>query len=200
MPISHALGGASAEPRPPSQALGGPPLSPAHALPAGSKASESLLARARCYGILGQKKTSMLDFNAVLRAEPENVPALCGRALVHLALGQQQVLDPRPRPSGDGLAGRRPTPSGTGPAKPSSGAPTGAPDHEPRLHCLFPSRILVHGVSGTPFRAPAPGCSGCRTRCVGRSRRGLGRLQGSPGSWAVQAVQAAAHAHPGGEY
>ncbi|XP_006885990.1 PREDICTED: tetratricopeptide repeat protein 34 [Elephantulus edwardii] len=57
---------------------------------AGGQASESLLARARCYGFLGQKKTAMFDFNAVLRGEPGNVPALCGRALVHLALGQQK--------------------------------------------------------------------------------------------------------------
>ncbi|XP_062049380.1 LOW QUALITY PROTEIN: tetratricopeptide repeat protein 34 [Lepus europaeus] len=57
---------------------------------AGSQASESLLTRARCYGLLGQKKTAMFDFNSVLRAEPGNVQALCGRALVHLALGQQQ--------------------------------------------------------------------------------------------------------------
>ncbi|EAW61136.1 hCG2042423, partial [Homo sapiens] len=34
---------------------------------AGSQASESLLARARCYGFLGQKKTAMFDFNTVLR-------------------------------------------------------------------------------------------------------------------------------------
>ncbi|PNJ47902.1 TTC34 isoform 1, partial [Pongo abelii] len=58
---------------------------------AGSQASESLLARARCYGFLGQKKTAMFDFNAVLRAEPGNVQALCGRALVHLALDQLQA-------------------------------------------------------------------------------------------------------------
>ncbi|CAK7317627.1 Tetratricopeptide repeat protein 34 [Vulpes lagopus] len=57
---------------------------------AGSQAVESLLTRARCYGLLGQKKTAMFDFNSVLRAEPENVRALCGRALLHLTLGQQQ--------------------------------------------------------------------------------------------------------------
>ncbi|XP_032118081.1 tetratricopeptide repeat protein 34 [Sapajus apella] len=61
---------------------------------AGSEANESLLARARCYGFLGQKKTAMFDFNAVLRAEPGNVQGLCGRALVHLALDQlQEALD-----------------------------------------------------------------------------------------------------------
>ncbi|KAK2498326.1 hypothetical protein MC885_008863, partial [Smutsia gigantea] len=57
---------------------------------AGSQATESLLARARCYGFLGQKRTAMFDLNAVLRAEPRNVPALCGRALLHLALDQQK--------------------------------------------------------------------------------------------------------------
>ncbi|XP_039330315.1 tetratricopeptide repeat protein 34 isoform X3 [Saimiri boliviensis] len=70
---------------------------------AGSEASESLLARARCYGFLGQKKTAMFDFNAVLRAEPGNVQALCGRALVHLALDQLQV--PPRSPPGPGQAG-----------------------------------------------------------------------------------------------
>ncbi|XP_008561639.1 PREDICTED: tetratricopeptide repeat protein 34-like, partial [Galeopterus variegatus] len=57
---------------------------------AGSQASESLLTRARCYAFLGQKKTAMFDFNSVLRGEPGNVQALCGRALVHLALDQLQ--------------------------------------------------------------------------------------------------------------
>ncbi|XP_057562339.1 tetratricopeptide repeat protein 34 [Hippopotamus amphibius kiboko] len=57
---------------------------------AGGRASESLLTRARCYGFLGQKKTAMFDFTSVLRAEPGNVQALCGRALLHLALDQQQ--------------------------------------------------------------------------------------------------------------
>lgn len=62
-----------------------------HPLPPGSQASESLLARARCYGFLGQKKTAMFDVTSVLRAEPRNVQALCGRALLHLALDQQKV-------------------------------------------------------------------------------------------------------------
>uniref|UniRef100_A0A8D0MWB5 Tetratricopeptide repeat protein 34 n=1 Tax=Sus scrofa TaxID=9823 RepID=A0A8D0MWB5_PIG len=57
---------------------------------AGSQANESLLARARCYGFLGRKKTAMFDFNSVLRAEPGNTQALCGRALLHLALDQQK--------------------------------------------------------------------------------------------------------------
>ncbi|XP_054994200.1 tetratricopeptide repeat protein 34, partial [Sorex araneus] len=56
----------------------------------GTQAGQSLLARARCYALLGQRKTALLDFNAALRAEPGNVAALCGRALLHLALGRQQ--------------------------------------------------------------------------------------------------------------
>ncbi|XP_032157601.1 tetratricopeptide repeat protein 34 isoform X2 [Mustela erminea] len=59
-------------------------------VPPGSQAAESLLTRARCYALLGQKKTAMFDFNSVLRAEPKNALALCGRALLHLALGQQK--------------------------------------------------------------------------------------------------------------
>ncbi|XP_076718792.2 tetratricopeptide repeat protein 34 [Callospermophilus lateralis] len=57
---------------------------------AGTEASESLLVRARCYGLLGQKKTAVFDFNSALRAKPGNVQALCGRALVYLALDQLQ--------------------------------------------------------------------------------------------------------------
>ena len=60
----------------------------------GGQASESLLTRARCYGFLGQRKTAMFDFNSVLRAEPRNVRALCGRALLHLALDQRKVPGP----------------------------------------------------------------------------------------------------------
>lgn len=36
----------------------------------------------------------MFDLDSVLRAEPGNVRALCGRALLHLALDRQKV--PRP--------------------------------------------------------------------------------------------------------
>ncbi|XP_058160586.1 LOW QUALITY PROTEIN: tetratricopeptide repeat protein 34 [Dasypus novemcinctus] len=57
---------------------------------AGAQASESLLARARCYGFLGQRKTALLDLDAALRAQPGSVAALCGRALVRLALDRQQ--------------------------------------------------------------------------------------------------------------
>uniref|UniRef100_G1U3Z3 Tetratricopeptide repeat domain 34 n=1 Tax=Oryctolagus cuniculus TaxID=9986 RepID=G1U3Z3_RABIT len=56
---------------------------------AGHQASESLLAQACCYGLLGQKKTAMFDFNSVLQAKLGNVQALCEQALVYLALGQQ---------------------------------------------------------------------------------------------------------------
>uniref|UniRef100_A0A4W2D6C9 Tetratricopeptide repeat domain 34 n=1 Tax=Bos indicus x Bos taurus TaxID=30522 RepID=A0A4W2D6C9_BOBOX len=56
----------------------------------GNQATESLLARARCYGFLGQKKTAMFDFTSVLRTEPGNAQALCGRALLHLALDKQK--------------------------------------------------------------------------------------------------------------
>ncbi|XP_047420997.1 tetratricopeptide repeat protein 34 isoform X2 [Sciurus carolinensis] len=57
---------------------------------AGTQANESLLVRAGCYGLLGQKKTAVFDFNSVLRAKPGNVQALCGRALVYLTLDQLQ--------------------------------------------------------------------------------------------------------------
>ncbi|XP_074048506.1 tetratricopeptide repeat protein 34 [Macrotis lagotis] len=56
----------------------------------GSQARESLLARARCYGHLGQKKTAIYDFNTILRTDPTNVQALCGRAFMHLVLNQQK--------------------------------------------------------------------------------------------------------------
>ncbi|XP_043846588.1 tetratricopeptide repeat protein 34 [Dromiciops gliroides] len=56
----------------------------------GSLASESLLARARCYGHLGQKKTAIYDFNTILKTDPTNVQALCGRAFMHLVLNQQK--------------------------------------------------------------------------------------------------------------
>ncbi|XP_036599166.1 tetratricopeptide repeat protein 34 [Trichosurus vulpecula] len=56
----------------------------------GSQARESLLARARCYGHLGQKKTAIYDFNTILRTDPTNVQALCGRAFMYLVLNQQK--------------------------------------------------------------------------------------------------------------
>ncbi|XP_006914524.1 tetratricopeptide repeat protein 34 [Pteropus alecto] len=57
---------------------------------AGGQAGESLLTRARCYGLLGRSRTAMFDLDSVLRAEPGNVRALCGRALLHLALDRQK--------------------------------------------------------------------------------------------------------------
>ncbi|NWI42634.1 TTC34 protein, partial [Picathartes gymnocephalus] len=59
-------------------------------LAAGGYAEDCLLTRARCYGCLGQMKTAIFDFNAVLKEDPRNVQALSGRGLVHLALRQQK--------------------------------------------------------------------------------------------------------------
>ncbi|XP_063273567.1 tetratricopeptide repeat protein 34 isoform X2 [Prinia subflava] len=59
-------------------------------LAAGGYAEDCLLARARCYGRLGQMKTAIFDFNAVLKEDPRNVQALSGRGFVHLALRQQK--------------------------------------------------------------------------------------------------------------
>ncbi|XP_029434227.1 tetratricopeptide repeat protein 34 [Rhinatrema bivittatum] len=56
----------------------------------GGHAEDSLLARARCYGHLGQKKTAMFDFNAILKENPGNVKALCGRGFMYLVLSQQK--------------------------------------------------------------------------------------------------------------
>ncbi|XP_039223754.1 tetratricopeptide repeat protein 34 isoform X2 [Crotalus tigris] len=61
------------------------------AIPAGGgKAVDSLLLRARCYGLLGQKKTAIFDFKAVLKEDPRNTRALCGKAFIHLALHQKK--------------------------------------------------------------------------------------------------------------
>uniref|UniRef100_A0A803VY41 Tetratricopeptide repeat domain 34 n=2 Tax=Ficedula albicollis TaxID=59894 RepID=A0A803VY41_FICAL len=59
-------------------------------LAAGGYAEDCLLTRARCYGRLGQMKTAIFDFNAVLKEEPSNAQALSGRGFVHLALRQQK--------------------------------------------------------------------------------------------------------------
>ncbi|XP_077644348.1 tetratricopeptide repeat protein 34 [Lonchura striata] len=59
-------------------------------LAAGGYAEDCLLIRARCYGRLGQMKTAIFDFNAVLKEDPRNVQALSGRGLVHLTLRQQK--------------------------------------------------------------------------------------------------------------
>ncbi|KAJ6658818.1 hypothetical protein lerEdw1_019740 [Lerista edwardsae] len=60
---------------------------------AGGFAVDSLLARARCYGHLGQRKTAIFDFNAILKVDPGNVQALSGRSFIHLALNQKEVVD-----------------------------------------------------------------------------------------------------------
>uniref|UniRef100_A0A8B9FU17 Tetratricopeptide repeat domain 34 n=1 Tax=Amazona collaria TaxID=241587 RepID=A0A8B9FU17_9PSIT len=56
----------------------------------GGYAEDCLLIRARCYGHLGQKKTAIFDFNAVLKEDPRNVQALSGRGFIYLALKQQK--------------------------------------------------------------------------------------------------------------
>ncbi|XP_025952282.1 tetratricopeptide repeat protein 34 [Dromaius novaehollandiae] len=56
----------------------------------GGYAEDSLLIRARCYGHLGQKKTAIFDFNAILKQDPMNVQALSGRGFIYLALKQQK--------------------------------------------------------------------------------------------------------------
>ncbi|XP_075629595.1 tetratricopeptide repeat protein 34 [Balearica regulorum gibbericeps] len=57
---------------------------------AGGYAEDCLLIRARCYGRLGQKKTAIFDFNAILKEDPRNVQALSGRGFIYLALKQQK--------------------------------------------------------------------------------------------------------------
>ncbi|XP_021273249.1 tetratricopeptide repeat protein 34 [Numida meleagris] len=56
----------------------------------GGYAEDCLLIRAQCYGHLGQKKTAIFDFNAVLKEDPGNVHALSGRGLIYFALKQQK--------------------------------------------------------------------------------------------------------------
>ncbi|XP_072304734.1 uncharacterized protein ttc34 [Eucyclogobius newberryi] len=56
----------------------------------GGDASESLLERARCYAFLGQRKTAIYDFSAILKDKPKHVPALCGRGFTYLTLNQQK--------------------------------------------------------------------------------------------------------------
>ncbi|NXG06695.1 TTC34 protein, partial [Sakesphorus luctuosus] len=57
---------------------------------AGGHAGDCLLSRARCYGRLGQMKTAIFDFNAILKEDPRNVQALSGRGFIFLALRQQK--------------------------------------------------------------------------------------------------------------
>ncbi|KFQ85109.1 Tetratricopeptide repeat protein 34, partial [Phoenicopterus ruber ruber] len=56
----------------------------------GGYAEDCLLIRAQCYGHLGQKKTAIFDFNAILKEDPRNVQALSGRGFIYLALKQQK--------------------------------------------------------------------------------------------------------------
>ncbi|NWH73285.1 TTC34 protein, partial [Piaya cayana] len=60
------------------------------AIIASGYAEDCLLIRARCYGRLGQKKTAIFDFNAILKEDPRNAQALSGRGFIHLALKQQK--------------------------------------------------------------------------------------------------------------
>uniref|UniRef100_A0A8C1J7K8 Tetratricopeptide repeat domain 34 n=1 Tax=Cyprinus carpio TaxID=7962 RepID=A0A8C1J7K8_CYPCA len=58
----------------------------------GNEAIDSLLERARCYVLLGQWKTVIFDFTAVLKEHPDHVQALCGRGFTYLMLNQQKLL------------------------------------------------------------------------------------------------------------
>ncbi|XP_051947892.1 uncharacterized protein ttc34 isoform X2 [Xyrauchen texanus] len=54
------------------------------------RAIDSLLERARCYALLGQWKTAIFDFTAILKEQPVHVQALCGRGFTYLMLNQQK--------------------------------------------------------------------------------------------------------------
>ncbi|CAK6951232.1 uncharacterized protein ttc34 [Scomber scombrus] len=56
----------------------------------GGEAADSLLERAWCYALLGQRKTAIFDFSAILREHPKHVQALCGRGFTYLTLSQQK--------------------------------------------------------------------------------------------------------------
>ncbi|XP_037336953.2 tetratricopeptide repeat protein 34 [Pungitius pungitius] len=56
----------------------------------GGEAAESLLERARCYARLGQRKTAIFDFSAILKMHPKHVQALCGRGFTYLMLNQEK--------------------------------------------------------------------------------------------------------------
>ncbi|XP_041130002.1 tetratricopeptide repeat protein 34 [Polyodon spathula] len=56
----------------------------------GGGAVDSLLSRAHCYVNLGQHKTAIFDFSAILRERTEHVRALCGRGFTYLILNQQK--------------------------------------------------------------------------------------------------------------
>ncbi|XP_061690647.1 uncharacterized protein ttc34 [Syngnathoides biaculeatus] len=57
---------------------------------AGGDATDSLLERGRCYALLGQKKTAIFDFSAILKEHPKHVQALCGRGFTYLLLNRQK--------------------------------------------------------------------------------------------------------------
>ncbi|KAM4738198.1 tetratricopeptide repeat protein 34 [Anableps anableps] len=57
----------------------------------GGEAADSLLERARCYVLLGQRKTAIFDFSAILKEHPKHVQALCGRGFTYLMLNQQKI-------------------------------------------------------------------------------------------------------------
>ncbi|XP_054651459.1 uncharacterized protein ttc34 isoform X1 [Dunckerocampus dactyliophorus] len=56
----------------------------------GGEAAESLLERGRCYALLGQRKTAIFDFSAIIKEQPKHVQALCGRGFTYLLLNQQK--------------------------------------------------------------------------------------------------------------
>ncbi|KAK1801763.1 hypothetical protein P4O66_022410, partial [Electrophorus voltai] len=56
----------------------------------GGEAIDSLLERARCYALLGQRKTAIFDFTAILKKHPDHMQALSGRGLTYLMLNQQK--------------------------------------------------------------------------------------------------------------
>ncbi|XP_044919519.1 tetratricopeptide repeat protein 34 isoform X3 [Mustela putorius furo] len=156
---------------------------------AGSQAAESLLTRARCYALLGQKKTAMFDFNSVLRAEPKNALALCGRALLHLALGQQKeavddILSALKLDPGTVVPEVRSLVPLPGPAEPAAG------------HRGLPPR---RGRPGPPSCGGSADQNRCRTaertHPAGRRAHCHGQLRGS---WRLPAERPAAHPRVGG--
>ncbi|XP_024239544.1 uncharacterized protein ttc34 isoform X1 [Oncorhynchus tshawytscha] len=56
----------------------------------GCEAANSLMERARCYVLLGQRKTAIFDFSSILKEHPDHVQALCGRGFTYLMLNQQK--------------------------------------------------------------------------------------------------------------
>uniref|UniRef100_A0A4W5PEK1 Tetratricopeptide repeat domain 34 n=1 Tax=Hucho hucho TaxID=62062 RepID=A0A4W5PEK1_9TELE len=56
----------------------------------GCEAANSLMERASCYVLLGQRKTAIFDFSSILKEHPDHVQALCGRGFTYLMLNQQK--------------------------------------------------------------------------------------------------------------